>query len=457
MNSQKTTLPPFWWQKVSAMVRPYLKSQKISLQDLVSKLDDFKIMGIDALEVFAPCKGGLNYQGLDTLDYYTIDPEIGTMADFLELIAEAHQRELAVVIFLNLGYGHEAFPAFEKACDDIRNGVDSRETHYFLWSDSGKDTMDRSLAPHFMNDLHGGWRWSQRAGKYFWVKWFGDDGKSELPQFNFGDPGWQAETRRIVKFWMQTGVDGMVIDAVNWYIHCNWEICRQTMTDVIREYPNQFSQPEGAGGFNDDPVPWVSLGGFNCIMDYAIKLWWENLDVIGDAIRNGDPRPVESALRGYRDRVVSAGGVCYIDPPNLEELPLEAQLLGAAAVATIGELLIFIGDQVKPGDGQYWQEITKLLDARRKYPALCAGGARIHVPTQDDRKFYAFLRTLEGESTMLVVLNFQAGAANIKIDFSELDVNTGRGIWDNHPLELRDRQVIFHLPAFGYSIWEIQK
>ena len=455
MTAKESTLPLRWWETVSAMSRPHLKAGGFTLRDLINNLDADKARGIDALEVFAPYQGGMNYHGLDALDFYKIDPEIGDMADFLELIDAAHQRGMAVIAFMNLGYGHENFPDFLKACDDVRNGIDSPETRYFLWSDTGQEIMDRSLDPYFKNDLDGGWRWNERAGKYFWVKWFGEDGKSELPQFNFGDPGWQAETQRIVHFWMQTGVDGMVIDAVNWYVDCNWDICRETMTDVIREYPNQFSQPEGAGGFSDDPVPWVAQGGFNCIMDYSIKLWWENEDTVGDAIRSGDPRPIEAALRGYRDRVVAAGGVCYIDPPNTGELPETAQILGAATVATVGELMIFIEDQLDQGSSDYWQAVTQLLNARREYPALCAGGLRVQVPTQDDSKFYAFLRTLEGERTMLVLLNFQADAAEITIDLSKMGFQTGCAIWGGDPIALGATPVTFSLPSFGYSILEI--
>ena len=79
-------------------------------------------------------------------------------------------------------------------------------------------------------------------------------------------------------------------------------------------------------------------------MDYSIKLWWEGVDVIRDALLSGDPRPVEAALRGYRDRVVAAGGVCYIDPPSLTDLPFEAQLMGAALCASMGELILLLDE-----------------------------------------------------------------------------------------------------------------
>jgi glycosidase len=257
---------------------------------------------------------------------------------------------MAVILFVNLGYAHEQFPAFLKACDDVRAGVDSPEVRWFRWSETGQDKMDQSLAPHFLNDAHGNWRWSERAQKYFWVKWEGEQGGFHLPQFNFGDPGWQAETRRIIDFWLKTGIDGMVIDAVNWYVDCNWEITRYSMTDLINKADNQFCQPEGAGGFDDDPVPWITQGGFNCIMDYDIKKWWEGRDLLRQAILTGDPRPIEQSLTRYRDRVTAVGGVCYIDPPNLEDQPVAARLLGAAAVATMGELLILIGDQLNETD-----------------------------------------------------------------------------------------------------------
>jgi len=38
----------------------------------------------------------------------------------------------------------------------------------------------------------------------------------------------------------------------------NWEINKKVITDIIYEYSNQYIQPEGAGGFNDDPVLWIT-------------------------------------------------------------------------------------------------------------------------------------------------------------------------------------------------------
>ena len=89
----------------------------------------------------------------------------------------------------------------------------------------------------------------------------------------------------------------------------------------------------------------------------------------GAAIRGLLNLPCAATGIGWRLPV----GVCYIDPPNLEDMPLQAQLLGAAVVATIGELMIFIGDQLQQGSGAYWQGVTKLLEARRKVSGTLRG------------------------------------------------------------------------------------
>lgn len=452
----ETTLRDHWWETSAAIVRPYLKADGITLADLTRQLDDLQAIGFDALEIFAPCKGGVCYNGLDTLDFYEIDPAIGTMDNFAHLVAQVHARDMAVIAFINLGYGHEEFPAFLKACDNVRQGRDSPETRWFVWSDSGQDVMEKPLAPHFLNDSHGNWRWNEQAGKYFWVKWEGEQGGYHLPQFNYGDPGWQQEVRRIVDFWLRTGIDGLIIDAVNWYIGCNWEIARFAMTDLIRAADNQLSQPEGAGGFGDDPVAWVTLGGFNCIMDYAIKLWWEGKDLIRDAVLSGDPRPIEAALQDYRDRVVEAGGVCYIDMPDLSALPPAAQFLGAAVVATVGEWFLVIGDGHRAWPTALRQQITTLLHLRRTYPALCAGGTRTVLGTSDDHKFYAFVRRpREPGVPVLAVMNFQPDEQHVTIDLSSIPVQSLTNAVTNEALAVYNLFEVT-LPAYGFGLWTLQ-
>lgn len=450
----QSTLRPGWWHTAAGITRPYLKVNGRTINDLRVDLDGLFSLGIDCLELFAPLHGGICYNGLDTLDFYRIDPNIGTFSDYQKLIEEAHQRGMAVVLFINLGYANEEFPAFLQACDDVCAGRETPVTRWFCWSETGQDRMDRSRAPYFMNDSHGNWRWSERAGKYFWVMWEGEEGGFLLPQFNYGDPGLQAEMQRVLHYWLATGIDGLVIDAVNWYIDCTWEICRATLTSPILEANNQFCQPEGAGGFHDDPVVWVREGGWNCVQDYAIQLWWEEVDVIREAVHSGDPRPIEIALRAYRDRVVAEGGVCYINPPNLDDLPVKQRLLGLGLVASMGELLILIGEQTQPQPEIYREGLARLLHLRRRYPQFCAAAPRQQMPTSDDSRFYAFLRGEIG-ARLLAVFNFQPESQPVSVHLNSQFILTLRDIETGEAAQTSGDAFTVTLPAYGFRFYEI--
>ena len=245
-----------WWENATLLNVSAPKAVGRTLADITEKLDAIVDWGFNAICMRSPYHGGVQYSGLDVVDLYTVDPAIGTMDDFDKLVAECHRRDIPIIQFLNLGYAAVRFPPFLKACDDVRAGVDSPESRWFLWSDSRSTELDRSHLPFFLNDTWGNWRFNERAGKYVWVRWPGDISQEDMPQFNFGDGGWQEECRKAVRFWMDRGIDGMMIDAVPEYVDCTFEINNSTMTDVIHEYPNTFVLPEGSGIVND-PVPWT--------------------------------------------------------------------------------------------------------------------------------------------------------------------------------------------------------
>ena len=456
-----TILPKNWWEHCSGVTRFTPKVDGETITDIIKVLDDVKEWGIDAVELFAPYHGGIEYGGLDVIDYYSVDPSIGTMEDFYALVKECHQRGLAIIIFVNLGYCAMEFPAFLKACNDVKAGIDSPESHWFLWSDTGKEEFDRSLIPYFMNDADGHWHYSEKAGKYYWVKWHGSKGNVYLPQFNYGDPFWRAECKRVVKFWMDTNIDGMIIDAVNWYMNCNWQINNETITNIIRSYGNKYIQPEGAGGFCDDPVQWITKGKYNSVQDYGLSIWWTGYDAVDSAIKSRNPRGIEYNLRRYRDRVVQAGGVTYQGPSWLNwrqetKLTNAQKLLVAAVYATVGELFACSSRLMKLDLPSEWKtRLRNLLRILQAYPALQAAGGRKRVPTNDDNKYYAFLRTSKDmRQKVLVIMNFQQEEQTVKVRLGErkrlMDVFTGERVHSKPDLEI-------DVEPYGYKIFAMEK
>ena len=159
------------------------------------------------------------------------------MADFKRLIALAHDRGLAVVSFDNLGY-----PAWTRWISSRRPTTCARAgSRAKPRSSSGVIATTRrrraaSLGNSFFmvrpthlpgskpgtlyeSSKHEFWAKSDRAGRYYWTKWAGVDKagrRARLPQYNWGSQELQAEMEKVVRFWMDTGIDGMIIDAVNW-------------------------------------------------------------------------------------------------------------------------------------------------------------------------------------------------------------------------------------------------
>ena len=457
------SLEPRWWENARFLNFSSPKSRGLTLTGLSEKLDELGEWGFNAICMRSPYHGGVQYSGLDVIDYYTVDPALGTLDDFDELIYESHKRDIAVISFLNLGYAAVSFPPFVTACDDVKAGVDSPESRWFVWSDTKSAELDRSHMPFFLNDTEGSWRFNERVGKYVWVRWPGDVSQEDMPQFNFGKVAWQEECRRVVRFWMERGIDGMMVDAVPDYTNCTFEINNSTITDVVHEFPNTFVLPEGAG-IRNDPVPWITEGHYDGVIDYGIATGrrWEQAITI--ALKTGNPRGIEIKLRLYRDRVVAAGGVTWANPRLMsvtkDKLSPAQMLLEVVTLATVGELIVVHDDIFEPvWPTGFETKLREIVKAQRDYPALRATGPRRRLPTINDSLFYAFLRTppdgkAARDQEVLVVFNFQNSYRVM-----EVYLDWEAQLTDIFSMERRatERTLQLSLPPYGYGIFEVDR
>jgi len=479
----RSRVPERWWESASAIVRVSLKPGRMGQQFPLNAeraapiLDELKAKGISAIEIFAPAEGGRSFSGLDTIDRYRIEPELGTIDDFRKLVRLIHSRGMAVISFDNLGYSSVEAIDFLKACDDVRAGRDSREVRFFIWGESAaapppvRSPGDRffMVRPTHLPGAEPGtfydsskdeiWQYSERAHKYYWSKWAGVDlagNKVRLPQYDWGSPEFQDEAEKVVRFWMDTGLDGMIIDAVNWYVGHTWASGRKRMTGVIAGYPNTYSQPEGAGGFHEDPVAWITEGGWDSVQDYGLGIWWEKgSDVIGRTIETNDPRPIESALRDYHDRVVASGGVLYLGAERRARFSQpEKRRLAFALSATVGDL-VALGF----GQGQRLfddPEVARLLKLRAAHPALHQLSTRRALPVRDSARQYAFLRTARDASErILVVLNFDEHDASVEVDTSGLAASGLVDLSDEAQLAV-ENPLRIALHGYGYRLFRVK-
>jgi hypothetical protein len=245
----------------------------------------------------------------------------------------------------------------------------------------------------------------------------------------------------------------MVVDAVNWYVGYTWDKGHTLITDVIHSYGDKYSQPEGAGGFSEDPAAWITEGGWVSVQDYGLNLWWKKQNVVlKNAIEAGDPRPVEESLRSYHDRVVAVGGTLNMTIPRIEGIA--RQYLAAAIVATTGQLITdWSGKEENLANDP---EIQWLLKTKAAHPALFQMGRRRSLPCKDETKHYAFIRTAtDGSERILVVANFGATPQAIELDTSGLnakgmrDLKTGATLAMSNPMKIAT-------DGYGYRLFLVR-
>jgi hypothetical protein len=455
LADHRRTIPDRWWEKAAAMKLVTLKrgerysyAHPISIEPVQAsrQLDDVRAQGFDSIEIFAPAHGRFAYNGLDTVDHYAIDPEVGTMDDFRRFVRLAHERAIAVVAFVNVGYLSLEAPDFAEACAE----KDKAKASWFWWADSPNAPIPPEHA-YFNRPRKGpdnektwGWQYSERAGRYFWARWRTQDAQGAwvgLPQNNWQGDSWPAQAQHIVEFWMDAGLDGLIIDAPMYYAGSSWAKNNRAITDVIVRRGNTFAQPEGA-----DDIAWITEGRYNCLQDYGLSV--AGVDVIQAAVDSGDPRPIEEALRRYHDVVVARRAVLYRRLPGRPE---EAQRhLERATLVALGDLVVY-----GLGSGVPDAEETALLTTKRCHPALHGLSRRRKLPTAADDRHYALLKTADdGSERILAVLNYQPTAQTVEVDLSGLAFSSFVDLMTGEPHAASDRLAI-RLGPYGYGFFQV--
>lgn len=198
------------WYKNALFYEVYLRAYADSNADghgdfrgLIGKLDYLKEVGVDCIWLLPYYRSPLKDDGYDVADYYQILPEYGKIEDLKELIDAAHAREMRVIADLIMNHTSDQHSWFQAARAD-RN---SPYRDYYVWSDDLQKYKDARII--FVDTEQSNWTWDETAGQYFWHRFY-----ASQPDLNFDSPGVQEEMLRVMRFWLDLGLDGFRADAV---------------------------------------------------------------------------------------------------------------------------------------------------------------------------------------------------------------------------------------------------
>ncbi|KWW99562.1 trehalose synthase [Carbonactinospora thermoautotrophica] len=200
---------PQWYKRAvfyEVLVRAFYDSNGDGtgdLKGLTQKLDYLQWLGIDCVWLPPFYTSPLRDGGYDVADYCGIQPEFGTIGDFVEFVDEAHRRGIRVIIDFVMNHTSDQHPWFQAS----RRDPDGPFGDFYVWADDDKGYPDARII--FVDTETSNWTFDPVRKQYYWHRFF-----SHQPDLNFENPAVQEAILEALRFWLDLGIDGFRLDAV---------------------------------------------------------------------------------------------------------------------------------------------------------------------------------------------------------------------------------------------------
>ncbi|MBY3104731.1 maltose alpha-D-glucosyltransferase [Rhizobium laguerreae] len=175
---------------------------------LHQKLDHIAALGVNAIWLLPFFPSPRRDDGYDIADYGSVSSDYGTVEDFQAFVDAAHQRNIRVIIELVINHTSDQHPWFQRA---RQAPAGSPERDFYVWSDTDQKFPETRII--FIDTEKSNWTWDAVAGAYYWHRFY-----SHQPDLNFDSPLVMEELLRVMRFWLETGIDGFRLDAIPYLV-----------------------------------------------------------------------------------------------------------------------------------------------------------------------------------------------------------------------------------------------
>lgn len=203
-NAQSSGNSKKWW-KESVFYQIYMPSYADSNGDgygdfkgIAGKLGYLQEIGVRGIWLTPFLTSPKVDNGYDIADYYAIDPTYGSKADFDAFLKEAHKRGIKVIMDMVLNHTSTDCKWFQES----KKSKDNPYRDYYIWKDK----------PNNWESFFGGtaWQLDTATNQYYYHKF-----DVKMADLNWSNPKVIAEAQKILRFWMDAGVDGFRFDVIN--------------------------------------------------------------------------------------------------------------------------------------------------------------------------------------------------------------------------------------------------
>ncbi len=178
------------------------------LQGILQGLDHIASLGVDGIWISPFFTSPMADYGYDVADFCGVDPIFGTLADFDAVVEKAHALGLKVIIDQVYSHTSDHHDWFIES----RSSRDNARADWYVWADPKAD----GSPPNNWQSVFGGpsWEWDARRGQYYFHNFL-----KEQPDLNLYNEEVQDALIAAGRFWLDRGVDGFRLDALNFSMH----------------------------------------------------------------------------------------------------------------------------------------------------------------------------------------------------------------------------------------------
>jgi maltose alpha-D-glucosyltransferase / alpha-amylase len=208
----KISMRDLWYKRAiiySVDVETFYDSNGDGIGDfegLIQRLDYLESLGVNCLWLLPFFTSPNLDNRYDVSDYYAIDPVLGSLGDFTELVHQAKDRGMRIIIDLVVNHTSHDHPWFQMARED----PESHYHNYYVWSEKEPSTDEGNVFP---DQEDGIWSFDDRAKKWYLHRFY-----HHQPDLNVANEAVREEIKKIMGFWLQLGVSGFRVDAAPFLI-----------------------------------------------------------------------------------------------------------------------------------------------------------------------------------------------------------------------------------------------
>lgn len=234
---ENPTVEP-WWKK-AVFYEIYMPSFADSNGDgygdfkgMTAKLDYLQSLGIRGIWLTPFLLSPKVDNGYDVADYYQVDPIYGNLTDFKTYLKEAHKRGIKVIMDMVLNHTSTESKWFIES----RKSVSNPYRNYYIWKEK----------PNNWESFFGGsaWRFDTLSNQYYYHKF-----DTRMADLNWSNPKVVEEMHRVLRYWLNLGVDGFRLDVIN-FLTTDGITSDNPLKDGQQQHANDIDQPRVIAAIN---------------------------------------------------------------------------------------------------------------------------------------------------------------------------------------------------------------